>query len=253
MSEPTPTVEAALQRLAPKLPGAVRHRLLSALDHLERSLLIFDVDREMASFRAITAEEEAATALILAIRLRRYQQAKQFNPRSHQHKAAVMACVSGIASTMIPVLQEFQIVFDFGRKRIDVKVPLSNFGVRGGEDLAIQFVEPLDLVYSRPGREGSNLFDDALVKLAERASFENIKKMVSAQANARNTLLYASDSELPKSKATREGITNRKNKALTMLVLGVMVLQSRKHLALVRDAIPAFLGVISRLPAEEPA
>jgi len=250
MSEVILSVEAALRRLAPKLPGAVRLRLLSSLDHLERSFLIFDADKEMASFRAITAEEEAATALMLAIRLRRYRQAKEFNPRSHQHKAAVLACVGAIASTMISVLQEFQIVFDFDRKRIDVKVPLSNFGVRGVEDLAIQFVEPLDLVYSKPGREEANPFADALAKLAEKASFDNIKKMVSTQANARNTLLYASDSELPKSKATLESIANRKHKALTLLVLAVMVLQSPKHLALVRDSIPAFLSIISRLPVE---
>lgn len=78
-----------------------------------------------------------------------------------------------------------------------MKVPLSNFNVSGGENFAIQFFEPLDLVHTREGLSDANAFDEALGNLAERSIFNNIKRMVSAQANARNTLLYASDSTLP--------------------------------------------------------
>jgi hypothetical protein len=129
------------------MPGTVKFRVLSALEHFDRSSQLFDVDKEMASFRAITGEEEAATALITAIRARRYPNAKEFNPRDHQHKAAVMACVMAIGTQMAPMLAKFQLTFDFEKKRVDVKVPLSNFNVAGGKDYAIQPVEPLDLVH----------------------------------------------------------------------------------------------------------
>jgi hypothetical protein len=227
------------------MPGAIKLRLLSTLDHFDRSFRLFDVDREMASFRAITGEEEAATALIKAIQIRRYPHADKFNPRDHQHKAAVIACVMAIATQITPILKEFQLTFDFEKKRVDVKVPLSNFDVAGGENFAIQPVEPLDLLHRS---SEAKPFEEALKSLAERSNYDNIRRMVSAQANARNTLLYASDTALPTSRVTRDGIANRKNRGLVLLVLAVMVLQTRKHQALVRQAIDAFLGVISRLP-----
>jgi hypothetical protein len=244
-------VEPHLRRLAEDMPGAVKLRLLNTLEHFDRSFQLFDLDREMASFRAITGEEEAATALIKAIQIRRYPHAKKFNSRDHQHKAAVMACVMAIATDVIPILKEFQLMFDFAKRRVDVKIPLSNFDVAGGQDYAVQPVEPLDLVRGFETSNGTKPFDEALKHLATQSNYDTIKKMVSAQANGRNTLLYASDSALPLSRASRNGIANRKGKALTLLVLSAMVLQSRKHQSLVCQAIDAFLGVISKLPAEE--
>jgi hypothetical protein len=230
--------------------GAVKFRLLNTLEHFDRSSRLFGSDREMASFRAITGEEEAATALIKAIQLRRYRHAEEFKPRDHQHKAAVIACVMAIAKAVFPILREFQLVFDFQRKRVDVKIPLSNFDLAGLEHLAIQPVEPLDFVHTREGLSETRLFEEVLEGLATQSNFNSIKRMVSEQANARNRLLYASDSSLPYSQATQISIENRKRNALILLVLAVMVLQSRKHQGLVRQTILAFLGVISKLPPE---
>jgi hypothetical protein len=243
-------VEPHLRRLAEDMPGAVKLRLLNSLEHFDRSFQLFDLDREMASFRAITGEEEAATALIKAIQIRGYPHAKEFNSRDHQHKTAVMACVMAIATDVTPILKEFQLTFDFAKRRVDVKIPLSNFDIAGGEDYAVQPVEPLDLVRGSEVSTDSKPFVEALENLAAESNHENVRKMVSAHANDRNRLLYASDSALPLSSASREGIANRKTKALTLLVLSAMVLQSRKHQALVSQAIDAFLTVIARLPPE---
>jgi hypothetical protein len=182
--------------------------------------------------------------------LRRYEHARKLNPRDHVHKAAVMACVGAVAVTLRPILGEFQLVFDFEKRRVDVKIPLSTFGVKGGEDYAIQPVEPLGHTFTRPGVEERNLYDEVLHGLAEQGSFESIKKMVSVTANDRNRLLYASDAAAPRSKATTKSVQNRKSRALTMLVLSIMVLQSREQLPMVREAILAFLGIIARLPEE---
>ena len=243
-------VYSSLRRLASNLPGTVKFRLLNSLEHFDRSSQLFESDREMASFRAISGEEEAATALIKAIQLRRYPHAGEFNARDHQHKAAVIACVIAIAENVAPILTEFQLTFDFEKRRADVKIPLSNFNVHGGDNFAIQPVEPLDLISRKDGSSDADVFTSALEGLAARSNFDNIKRMVSAQANARNTLLYASDSALPQSRASRIIIENRKKRAFILLVLSVMVLQSRKHQALVCQAILAFLGVISKLPPE---
>lgn len=247
---PVGFVEDSLRRLAPNVPGSVRFRLLNSLEHFDRALALLDRDLEIASFRAITGEEEAATALIRAIQLRGYPRAKEFNSRDHQHKAAVIACVMAIATEVAPILSEFQLRFGFERMRVDLKIPLSNFNVVGGEHYAIQPVEPLDLISRTNESAEGKAFDRALEHFATQSNFNSIKNMVSAQANARNRLLYASDSSLPRSKATRDNIENRKKRAMILLVLSVMVLQARKHQGLVRQAMSAFLGVMSRLPPE---
>lgn len=243
-------VENALKKIQPNLPGSVRHRFQNALEHFERSGKIFEIDREMASFRAITGEEEAATALMKAIQLRGYENAKKFNPRDHVHKAGVMACVIAIGSTLEPMLREFNLTFNIEKRRADILIPLSNLGVEGGDKAGVQPIEPLDFIHARPGIPEERLFSDALARLAEKSSSDDIKKFVSHRANDRNTLLYASDSKLPESQATMATINVRKGRALILLTLTVMVLQSRKHLGMVRQAIFTFLEVISKLPRE---
>lgn len=243
-------VVQSLRRLCLKLPGALRFRFENALNHIDGAFSLLEIDREMASFRAITAEEEAATALIRCIQIRKYKFASDFNARDHHHKAAVMGCVMAIGSSLQPMLKEFQLIFDYSLPRIDVKVPLSNFGVAGGENYAIQFVEPLDLVHTKEGVPEAKMFEGALRGLAERAEFESIKSLVAAQANARNTLLYASDSAVPESKAKVESLRVRRNRTIALLVLTVMIWQKRQEQPLVRQAILAFLGVISKLPED---
>lgn len=248
--QPIDAVESGLRRLQPLLPGPVRYRLQNALDHFEKAFLLFDVDKEMASFRAITGEEEAATLLIKAIQLRGYPQASKFNPRDHQHKAAVLACVAAIQSTMTPMLKKFDIIFDFERCRVDIRMPFSNFGVVGGDRYQVQPNEPLNLVCTSPGKADEDFYDDALSGLAGAGNFETIKQLIADQANARNTLLYASDSKLPKSSATQQHLKSRKARAMVLSVLAVMVLQSREHLPLVKSAMLAFLKIMARLPAD---
>ena len=243
-------VESSLRKLASNMPGVVKFRLLNTLENFDRSFALLERDREIASFRAITGEEEAATALIKALQLRRYPHAAEFNPRSHQHKWALIACVMAIADDVSPMLKEFQLVFSFAKRRVDVKIPLSNFDVTGGDKYAIQPVEPLDLTSRKYGLDDEDVFAEALKNLAKRSNFKHIKEMVSVQANARNTLLYASDRSMPESEASLRGIENRRKRALILLVLAIMILQSKKHQALVQQAILAFLSAISRLPRE---
>lgn len=246
----TISVEVGLKRIGAKLPGALKFRLQNTFDHFDRASQLFDTDREMASFRAITGEEEAATALMRAVQLRRYSGSNKLIAHRHQHKAAVIACMMAIGSRLAPILAEFQLIFHFEKLRIDIKVPLSAFGVEGGGAYAIQPVEPLDMLHTKPGVPEEAALNGALDALAEDAGFASVKKMIDIQANARNHLLYASDSALPRSKATLESLSHRKRRALAMLVLTVMVYQSRKHLAMVTQAIPAILTVISRIPKE---
>lgn len=225
--------------------------MLNSLNHFTAASRIFDLDREMASFRSITGEEEAASCFLLALRIRQYSDARKLNPKNHLHKNAAIACMIALAAQLQPILAQFQLLFDFRNCRIDLKIPLSNFGVRGGETFAMQPVEPLDMLHSRKGVDENDVYLEALQRLAEGTEFDDIKKLVSDRANQRNTLLYASLDGMPHSRATLDGIESRRARSLALLVITVMILQSRKKLASVRQTVPALISIISRLPSAE--
>lgn len=84
LSEWQVAVEEASNRLVPR----VKHRARSAFEHLRKAWRLRGLDNEMAIFRAITAEEEAATALILALQIQCYPGADQLRPWNHVHKSA---------------------------------------------------------------------------------------------------------------------------------------------------------------------
>ncbi len=116
------------------------------------------------------------------------------------------------------------------------------------DDYAFQPVEPLGMTFTREGLPRHELYSDALAELAAASSFEGIRKMVSAAANERNLLLYASDGGPPICNMTSAWLNHRKRRAQVMLVVAVMVLQTRQPLPMVQEAILAFLGVIAKLP-----
>ncbi len=252
----TDVVLDSLRRIAAELPKAVRFRIENAFQHIDRSLALLPIDREMASFRAITAEEEAVTALLTALRLHRYPNWKRLNARFHTHKAAVLLAIEAIQLSYARGLTTFQLVFDFEKRRIDVKIPLSEFGVRGAglDDLCIQPVEPLDLYHARKGLEGEpdqpDYFARELAEIVARSEAQDLWSLVKERANQRNTLLYASDNALPSSKFNGEGHAFRRRRVMLVVALTVMILQSREHLTTVRQAMKAILDMVSRMPSD---
>lgn len=238
-----------LRELSTRVPRSVATRIGSTLNHFEKSRALREADLEMASFRAICGEEEAAAAIISALYHRKYPNASALNIKNHQHKWAIVGCMLALSERLLPDLNKFHMQMDFSKARIDVKIPFSNFGVEGGEAMVLQPDEPLDILYYNPRKDADYAFEDELAALAEGAKFKSIKDMVAAMANSRNRLLYASDTELPRNEDTSQQLDARHSRAITLLVIAVMILQSNKKLATVRQALLAVLTVIGKLPA----
>ena len=70
--------------------------------------------------------------------------------------------------------------------------------------------------------------------------------MIDEIANARNTLLYASDTAEPISKVTLLHLSRRFNISLAILIVTVMILQSKKKFPLIKDALDACFDVVQR-------
>jgi hypothetical protein len=70
----------------------------NAINHLEKAWTIRVIDKEMALFRAITAEEEAATALLLICQEKKYPNANKLKWRNHHHKAGLIIMFDAVRS-----------------------------------------------------------------------------------------------------------------------------------------------------------
>lgn len=133
--------------------GGVRHSALNAVRCLRRAWLIAELDPEMAYFRAITAEEEAATALIKALTIRKYPGARSLNPRRHADKAGWTVLIQTLgrlfAETGWPQ-PKLQLQKEAKPPRIDVHIPSEGMGLPPGYHITPD--EPLNLVI----HEGEN-------------------------------------------------------------------------------------------------
>lgn len=78
--------------------GHSRNCARSAIRHIEMAWTIKDIDPEMAVFRAITAEEEAATAIFLALKEQRYESANKIKYKKHPYKLALEPFIRSICT-----------------------------------------------------------------------------------------------------------------------------------------------------------
>lgn len=248
------TMREALRLAGAKLPKDVSLRIENAYLGFEKARMLLPIDREMASFRAITAEEEAATALIKSLQVRGYPGAKKLRPYRHTHKAAVgpfleAARVSLSERTSISI----NVTVDWHEPSITVALPLSQFGISlpGKENLQIQLVEPLGVIAKKGDGHPADYFQDGIKAVVEAADHPDIGRMIAVEANLRNKLLYASDSSLPESRLTEEGIERRQARADLAIGLAIAVMQVRTPQTFATQALQAFLRCIDRNADEQ--
>src|SRR4051812_48496164 len=94
---PLTPAQVKLERCISKLSGKIRFCGLNAFIHLRKAWTIREVDSGMAGFRAITAEEEAASALLLALQQKQYPNSSRLNHRDHTQKTALTPFLNAVA------------------------------------------------------------------------------------------------------------------------------------------------------------
>lgn len=232
----------AVKNLAPE----VRHRAENALDGFARAKTLLPIDREIASFRAITAAEEAASALIRSLQLRGYPGAEQVDLRKHPHKAAVPFFLNAVRSEIAGDRQiDLTVTLSVDPPKLTVAVPIHQF-VDLPDDLAnlhIQLADPLGVTGSKPGVPANDYFDEAVKRVA---GSRKVDKLIASEANARNTLLYAHDGGFPSSRATMRSIEQRERGGKLCLLLAIAVLQVDRHQEMAIQCLQGFLKVIGR-------
>lgn len=195
-----------VRKAVEKFPKPIRLRAMNACEGIEKAEALLDMDREIASFRAITAQEEAATALFMVLKRMNYPGAARLNAYTHAHKAALWFIVDAAHRNIGQMFQDMQIklTVDASAPSVGVGIPLSYFGVSLPDhpDLAMQPVDPFHMFQSQGGK--AYLFENEISALVSDSGARSADRYIRDLANARNKLLYASDSSLPKSRARKE-------------------------------------------------
>lgn len=235
-----------LHEAVTKLPPEVRYRAQNALDGFARAKMLFPIDREIASFRAITAAEEAASALIRSLQLRRYPGAFSVDLRKHAHKAAVPFFLNAVRHELVGDREiNLRVTLSADPPKLVVTLLVRQF-IDLPDDLAnvhIELVEPLGMVGSKFGVDEENYFDEAVQRVA---GSRKVDKLIASVANARNRILYAHDAGLPRSQATLRSVEQREREARLCLLLAIAVMQVNHHQGMVLQCLAAFLKVIGR-------
>lgn len=254
MVKPAPddqkTVFGLLPKALAKLPSAVRFRGENALDGFAKAKTLLSIDREMASFRAITAVEEAASALIRSLQIREYPGSDVIDLKRHSHKMAVPFFLAAVQQTFYDQGQlTIVIKLSVNPPKLIVALPIGQFVELPQDlsDLHLEFVDPLGMKGSTPGIDLDRYFDAAVKKIAKS---RKVDKLIAEAANARNRILYAHDTGLPKSGVTLESINVRESQGRLCLLLAIAVLQVDHHQDFALQCLEGYLKVIGRTGRE---
>ncbi|MBR9830184.1 MAG: hypothetical protein GYB41_16360 [Oceanospirillales bacterium] len=227
--------------------GQEGHAVRSCLRHFQRAQQLIDEMPELAIFSAITAQEEAATALMLTLRKRKYDGSERLNIRNHVHKTGVLPLIELITSAFLPEGTKLSISLGFvekgKRKVLKYKFPLQV----NNEQFYIEPIPPLQ-IYST---ENGGLPPDYHAKISKIATdagidsiFEHIKKL----ANERNKLLYASGSGIPEVEDPNSRIEYFSQTIKRTLILYLLIEPYHEKQNLVQEALSAYIKVLDRVP-----
>ena len=237
-------LEAAVERIG---PVRVRHAGRSAFVHLRKSWTLHPIDSEMSFFRALTAVEEASTALILALKQQRYPGADRLNANDHIHKAAIWPIIEAIArgysNKGIPLPRIAVSAKQRPRVRIDL-----DLGPYIGLDRSfwVHSPDPFHLVIrtDETGPFEIHRWERELAQVA--GGSEDVFEHIRGAANLRNVVLYAGPQGVPSVRFEDNEILKRLEYVKWIMVATIGILQTKTIQYLVVQALETLLLTLNR-------
>jgi hypothetical protein len=243
--------------LIPTAAAPGKWAALSAVRHLHRAWRLREWDPEMAVFRAITSEEESATALFHALRRRRYVGAEKLDPRDHIQKNAVAPFLDAVGAALAPAVNalyrglRLTVITSEKKPRLRVRI------IRevGGQEFIFEPVPPLHLEvrHSRKENEPAQVWDFA-EKIFERAlarGADTVMEDLKKWANIRNRLLYAAPNGLPEvPRPINAGLARATRRTLRNLKLFHLIDAYPSGQLFAQQCLTAFLKMVKRAPKD---
>lgn len=239
-----------------KLSGRIRHCGKNAFRCLRQGWKLSSIDPEMAVFRGITAKEEAATALILALKQRNYPDADKLNHRDHVHKTGLIPFIATLetllANSGFPTPQ-VQLNYGADTPRIDVHLSSADLGMPAGYFATPD--EPLNMLISQGRKDFATAqvskFEQQLAKTAEYHGEKDLLTAIRKEANLRNQILYATDDGIARVENADAALISYRKPVLLLLTLVIAILQTKKHQLLAVQSVSAYVTALKRVPTDD--
>jgi hypothetical protein len=235
-----------------KAPG--KWAAMNAIRHLNKAWGIHEVDPAMAIFRAITAEEEASTALFHALKRHKYNGAEKLNFHNHIHKNSVIPCIDAVSRAFANIGEHAPTTQLFIDKEKNPPLLLIRFKVPFLPEIWGQPIPPLNFSLSVETQENQKFIHDFAKEIEQIASEKNVKRIdkhLKDRANTRNKLLYASPEGRPEVKGDIvKPLKAFQRNAFTILRIFLMVDPYPEQQLFVQQVLDTFLKMLKILPAD---
>lgn len=250
-------MDISVANLVIEMSAPAKWAAINAIRHLNRSWKLRHLDPEMAVFRAITAEEESATALFHVLKRRCYDGADKLKPRDHIQKNAVIPFFDAITRVMaksrefLP-LTEFLIDENEKPRRLVIRFLTPHPST--GEELWAYPQPPLNFSMKEVPKSGPTRTMDFSAGLEEVVSSANVKTMIDhlrTRANLRNQILYAAGQGYPGVEGDIErGLRDYQRNVFAILKMCLLIEPYENKQLFVQQAIYSFLRVVKALPED---
>ncbi len=220
--------------------GIVKCSAISSYIHLEKAWQLSGIDAEMSLFRAITAEEEMATAIFIALRNLRYTNAKRLNPKNHVHKQGLYPFCTAVWNFLDPsrtsdIKVKLYIIKESEKPRVKLRFLLP-------ENMTLTPEPPLN---QKAMQDDSNSykFEQELKDYAEEKGVDTIQKHLTELSKLRNTILYAHNNTLPSFRGEIKTELKKKTKIIANLArLLCLIFPYKDKSSLVQQCLDIYLN-----------
>jgi len=229
-----------------------RHCFQSAINHLRIAEKLLDIDTPMAVFRCYTAEEEAASGLMLCLKEHMYSNASKLKYRNHRHKNALIPFFSILCQFIEDSFRQYGIEIDLLIKEsgigrhvaLEVTIASSAGPAKFSPD------PPFNFSFVHEGKRFS--YRQQIDKLVKSRNAEKITRCLEKEANKRNLLLYATPTGFPSSiKITPLFFPAYWRRVMAMLRAYLMIEPYKEPQPFVQDSLDAFLAMVDSLKPED--
>jgi hypothetical protein len=223
--------QLGVENAGDRLKGRPRLCSRNAFEHLRKAWRLLGNDNEMAAFRAITAEEEASTALIYALKIQGYPGADRLLPRNHVHKSAFWPLIEAVnrALARSNFVAPTVALSRRGDPKVRVKLNITQLAGHDGEPQWAEPDHPLNfaLRVNEAPEQAVHVFEEELAELAKEGGKSSIGTYVEKRANERNMLLYASDQGIPAATLTDAALSERARRVSVLIFVTIMIMQTK--------------------------
>ena len=247
-------IQQKLVELVLHTPAPGKHAARCAVRHIQKAWLLRDVDAEMAIFRALTGEEEAARAIFHALQRRRYPGAERLRWNKHEHKNAVIPFFQAIGASFAD-MQGLEAGLQIGREDGELADRLRIFTkAQLADGPYLVYPEP-PLDYELSSDDRLHDFSEELAKLATEQGVTSVRTFVRERANRRNELLYASEQGIPTvTSDVGAFVTGRRDDVFRMISAYLLIDPYPQHQRFVVQCLDVFLNMLALIPpAKEPS